>query len=429
MIKCEDVIKTNCISKYYDFVFVMYLAAECGRRNEVLDTSNMIIKDTGALSAEDIAYMHFLRGQGCLYDGSDSTDSVSLDAIPSLYIDTTLFSELEGFLFENTPDAYVWSTNFIRSIWDSTFDWEDTRKYESAFMGKSNGMGKFVTYIAAYMLLNFYLGVYPEKPVHFKFRSLEGATTTRYLLLYGAINNMDVLRGKFFVDFDKDYMNNIGDLDFALLFDEVYHAGRWKQWSWKEKIDIFKKVGFKKGSIAILYTRGKISENNSLGKITAASIVRVDDVRYGENGAVWYFTKFSVNNTIEEKIASYLSLPEDCRELYNDMVEPKMTSMPFTADNLNLGIANYFYKEDFILYPIERGNTVTKRITVNGTTRDMELSEIDAIYWTLCQYGVDFDRDLYKEFYNDGKPLLWDTADGTPPTFNPRRSRRTVKSD
>ena len=72
MIKCEDVIKTNCISKYYDFVFVMYLAAECGRRNEVLDTSNMIIKDDYAC----LPLRYFVEkvlGQKINWNGTDNT--------------------------------------------------------------------------------------------------------------------------------------------------------------------------------------------------------------------------------------------------------------------------------------------------------------------------------------------------------------------
>ena len=49
-----------------------------------------------------------------------------------------------------------------------------------------------------------------------------------------------------------------------------------------------------------------------------------------------------------------------------------------------------------------------KRITVQGKEADVEMNEVDAIYWLLCQYEIDFDRELYKSMYNSSKDLMWD---------------------
>ena len=49
-----------------------------------------------------------------------------------------------------------------------------------------------------------------------------------------------------------------------------------------------------------------------------------------------------------------------------------------------------------------------KRITVQGKEADVEMNEVDAIYWLLCQYEIDFDRELYKHMYNNDEDLLWD---------------------
>ena len=37
------------------------------------------------------------------------------------------------------------------------------------------------------------------------------------------------------------------------------------------------------------------------------------------------------------------------------------------------------------------------------------MSEVDAIYWVLRQFNIDFDSDLYKKMYNHGEDLLWDS--------------------
>ena len=33
---------------------------------------------------------------------------------------------------------------------------------------------------------------------------------------------------------------------------------------------------------------------------------------------------------------------------------------------------------------------------------------VDAVYWLLCQYNVEFDKDMYREMYMGDKPFLWD---------------------
>ena len=67
MIKCENLLGINTIDTYYEFLFCMALAAECGRRHTVLDMSTMRITDKSMLSDDDIAYMHYLRNEGCIY--------------------------------------------------------------------------------------------------------------------------------------------------------------------------------------------------------------------------------------------------------------------------------------------------------------------------------------------------------------------------
>jgi len=36
---------------------------------------------------------------------------------------------------------------------------------------------------------------------------------------------------------------------------------------------------------------------------------------------------------------------------------------------------------------------------------------VEAIYWILNQFGVDFDKEEYKRFYNNGEDLTYDMFD------------------
>ena len=45
MISCNDLLKKNTIDSYYEFLFTMALAAECGRRGTALDMRDISIFD------------------------------------------------------------------------------------------------------------------------------------------------------------------------------------------------------------------------------------------------------------------------------------------------------------------------------------------------------------------------------------------------
>ena len=166
--------------------------------------------------------------------------------------------------------------------------------------------------------------------------------------------------------------------------------------------------------IAILYTRDKVSESNRIGKITDSAVVRIDGVKKTKSGYLLQVTRFNLNRTIEEKEEEYMGIDEEHRELYVDLLKAKMRSSSANYEFIDIGIGDYFYDEDYLLFPIDKNEFITKTITIDGRLANVELSEVESIYWTLCQYEVDFDRELFREFYNNGELLMWDRYDGTP---------------
>ena len=73
-----------------------------------------------------------------------------------------------------------------------------------------------------------------------------------------------------------------------------------------------------------------------------------------------------------------------------------------------MGIENYFYDESQFITLISPTEKVNKLITIDGKQVQKEMSCIDAIYWLLCQYEIDFDREVYKHMYNNDQDLMWD---------------------
>ena len=426
MITCTDLIEKSSLESYYEFLFVMALGAECGRRGEVLDLRGLRIADKGMLSKKDIEYMHYLKGQGFIYDGTDSskTDRGINPQNLKYYFDTSYITDMYDCLFEDIgyngegsydhsasklyeglTDCYAWSSGYANSSYPI--------KYYRA-MVKKGEFGKTLLNLMAHMIVCFYAGDRKVKSVKFILQSLESSTVSNYLDLYACSKTIPVLEK--YVDFvvDENYRSNIGDMDLIIHYNMAKHAGRYRSWSANRKYEAFEELGFTKGQIFVLYTRGRVTDANPAGKITGSSILRLDDVWESKTGMGITVTQFSLNKTIEERLDEYREIDDDYKHMFADMKNPKLSSREMSLSFQDVGVGLYFHNEDKLIMPIEQGGTVTKKVTVNGKEVALEMSEVDAIYWILCQYDVDFDRELYREYYNNGEAMRWDKVDATP---------------
>lgn len=404
MIKCENLLGINTIDTYYEFLFCMALAAECGRRHTVLDMSSMRITDKSMLSDDDIAYMHYLRNEGCIFDGSKHSKETILE-LPRYYFNTEAIAVLGSKLFEEKEDSYYWSTSYA---------YKHYKGFVDDVLNKKK-LGTTILHLTAYMLISIVLGEKPKKPIIFYFKDYEVKTAHIYITLIACINKLSVLKDLVKVEFDKNYIDIMDDLDFKILYDTALHAKRLRKWSCKEKFDAFNLMGFERGSIAVIYERTRISESNPIGVVDRAFIVRIDDYSDDVNSgkAGWKVTKFAVNKTKEELEDDYFGIDEDYRNLFKDLLDPKLGITKSFISFDTLGIGTHFLDEELILMPIEKDEEVSKKVSVNGKQVIMPMNDVDIIYWILNQYNVNFDKDLYKRYYNDGKPLMWDTCDST----------------
>lgn len=421
MLKCEKLLGKNILSAYYEFNFAMALAVECGRRGDKLDMTGIRLFDKDMLSNSDLEYMHYLKDKGYIYDGSNTEGSVDAEELEERrvlkkFFDDRMLTDLGDRLVEDKGDYYFWCTEYAYGTYG---------KYVENEMNKKR-LGNTVLHIAAHMYLRMILGEIPKKEVQFFYKSYETCTISLYQSLLACEKSIPTLNGIIKVVLDENYIDSIGDVDFNLLVSVSIHSGRFKKWSCSEKIDFFEKYGLGVGSICVLYERGRMNESNMVGMIEKASVVRVDDYfnglncdldrvdnRYRKKGkAGWVLTKYNVDKTKEEMLNDYYGIDEEYRGMFTDLLKPTLNSMQSFVSFENIGIGTYFYDEEYILMPIEKDCLNKKLVTIDGKKAVIDMDDVDAIYWILNQFKVDFNKEWFKGYYNGGKELLWDLYNG-----------------
>ena len=147
-----------------------------------------------------------------------------------------------------------------------------------------------------------------------------------------------------------------------------------------------------------------MNPSSPAGRLVNSSIIILDDIIIDYIA----YTRVSLSKTHEELIDDYYDIPEDKRDNFRDILNFNPNIQKCTKKLVDLGIRNYMNDEDFFLDKIDPHAMVSKKITIRGVSEVVELSEVDAIYWLLCQFDVPFNRDLYKDMYSPDKELLWD---------------------
>ena len=146
-------------------------------------------------------------------------------------------------------------------------------------------------------------------------------------------------------------------------------------------------------------------ESNPIGRIIGCNLVRVEEI--GNNYVT--LTDIYLVKTKEELLDDYYDIPEDKRVMFKDLLDFNVNLYLENIPITSLGVKNYISTEETLflnrLDPLE---LVTKKITIDGNTSQVEMTEINAIYWLLCQFEVEFDRDMYKSMYSPEEELLWD---------------------
>ena len=392
MIKFSEILGRGSIENGSEFFLMLCMAADVLVRGSKLDVSDVRV------CAEDLTddlreYYKYLRSVGAFYESdSDVEMSPMSSSDVSLYMDMRLYHSADSILVDEESDCYVWNSSMLE-------------RYRSGYMqlGMISNMGKFVMHLIGYMIISEYIGEKKIKPLRISYSNIYVKNLEYYFHPY-LLGRSWLGSSRYFV-LDVDFAQDGVDIEYQVFCKKSRDAGRHKLLSVKEKIEKMAELGITTGSIVVMYSRGNINASNPSGKITRAIIARIDEV--GED-YIGYLT-IPLNRTKEEIKADYDSMSESGKEIYgSDMLNYEIATRPEISNLYSIGVGDCFYTEDTLMELIDGTAMTEKMITIDGNVSSVEMSEIDAIYWLMCQFEIPFDRELYRKMYGRGKDLLWD---------------------
>ena len=384
----EKIFERSHFKSYSEFYLALAIGSILKDRGYSLDMDGMLV-DSSVIPEDMVKYYKKL-----LFDGAISLSMYekgnTVPDIANTDIDTTYFSSLN--MLYQSEDGLHWTIDYAN---------ENYGEYRRKFLDLLS-LGNTLVHLVAYHLVNHILdGDSRKLTIHLD--SQKAKSTFIYVNIYSCLQTIGWIRD--YVDLDVDFGDYNVDLDYSIHCNNGKVAGRYKLWSVREKLDLLKKYGMVEGAILVLWERDGMCENNMYGKVKGTKLFRLDEVGDDFIGV----TFISVNKTKEEVRQDYFDIDESVRYLFVDTLDKKPYQESTELDICGVGIDNYFLDEDKFITLLDDSEEVYKLVTINGKTANVKMSGVDAIYWLLCQYGVEFDKDMYKSMYYQGsKEPLWD---------------------
>lgn len=392
-VKCEDVLGRDTFKSYSEFLLMLCIGQEYNRIGYTFDVSNMVVPPN-LLGKPQVDFYKWLVYRNLIYAGSTLEKPPEKES--EYYLDNEAISYGEGRLFEEKDDCYMWSNAFAKS--------QNYGKYKLTLYSVGD-MNSILLHFAAHMLVSIWEKRVPKKKIVFYIDGLMGKATNTYVNLISCKKTL-----KWFdemVDVQTDYSLKSADVEFSLFISNGVMAKRNKEWTVLEKLKLMELEGIKDGSICIMYERTGLAETNRVGRIVNSSIIRINKI--DTKKMKLYITIIPLYRTKEEVRMDYAEIPEELQGMFSDMLEFNVKLFDKTLDLYTLGISNYLTDEEIFIECIDEYGDVDKYITVGKRILNTRLSQRDAIYWLLCQYDIEFDRELYKSMYLLEDSFLWDT--------------------
>lgn len=391
-ISAEDIFGKTDFKTYSEFNLALALAKACSLYGKVFDMSMMTI-DKSILP--DSAFKQFkeLISEGCICVDEGEVDGEEKEIAPNK--DVGYFRNI--LLYNVISDKAEWSFEWANANYGS--DLYTFMVYEK--------MGYSIMNVVATFLIRKYLGIEDSQKLFIKISHNMSKNVFTYINIYSCRASMKWFAS--LIDLEvSDSSKNPVDLDYMVFCNNSYMSHKYKYYTDAEKVEILKKLGIEVGSILVLWERKGMCENSIFGRIKSASIVRLDEIGDTFLG----FAGVALNKTKEEVRKEYYDIPSEKRYLFSDILTKEPVANAYTKSYMYVGIDEYFKDEEYILTKLDQSEKVVKLVTIDGNEKSVEMRGVDAIYWLLRQYNIEFDVDLYREMYCNGEELLWDLYHG-----------------
>lgn len=394
VLDCSEFLGRNEFKSYSEFVFMMCCAKEVKRLGGIMDFSNMKIDKI-------VGDKHIAMFKWMIYRGDILVVGLKPTSEPNVsdeYVfNMDLISKYDGHFFDDRGGEWYWDYNWYvnQKCWGS--DLVGVTAYSQ--------LGTILLHITAHLFVGMKFGYIKEQPVRFCFTKFLVKSTNIYINLLSLNQTLDWFSSS--VNFDIDFDDASVDIDLSLYINNCMQCGRFAKWGIKDKKKQLKELGVVVGGIFILYERKGVVKSNIVGRIVNASIVKILEIRPSEI-IVQVIPVFRTKEEIEN---DYYSISENERFKFDDLLEFKISCTRRTISLYSLAIGWYIYDEELFLLPIDEYGEEEKYISVDGERGTISMSQRDAIYYLLCQFNIDFDKDLYKSYYPLESGYTWDNYD------------------
>ena len=178
----------------------------------------------------------------------------------------------------------------------------------------------------------------------------------------------------------------------------------------KEKQAEFKKLGFYEGDVVFLYTRDKCQVLNRVKLVTSCNFAIVKEVN--KMGIV--FDVFFTRNTRFGEALKFQSFPAELKNLYFSDSYMNCRHSTKAIPWEDLGVEYVLFDEEYFISSIEKNDVLEIQDSYNLTEVSLTLDCVNAIYWLLKDYDIEFDDEAYRKKYFKGAKPMWDMfKDGT----------------
>lgn len=372
-----------------EYLMSIALAMEGARRGVLVDFTGM--KTRCPLSSNVYAgYKNYLIENNLVLGATVLEDN----AYPYDHEDLSFLDKPN--LFEDNGEYLYWNTEYAKDVLGSDY-YRKTTALELEYLYIQLTAKHWLDYLLGIESRCLYLGLD-------KYQSQNASTYLDIESLRHSLKGFDQV-----VSITLDEGCRI-DLKLSLFQYDAHYLGFNREYTLEEKLSQMAQYGFEEGMVLILFERKGINTSNSLGNIDTARLVRVDEIVEGK----LYLSMLRATRTYEETAKDFEMIPENNRHLYLDLLDYSDSIYDSTVVELReCGVGNHFFRERYLIDSISTVDKVKKLVFNGRDIVELELSEAEAIYYTLMQNNANIDAQKYRDYYFGGAKGYYDEVDNS----------------
>lgn len=385
-ISLDGVILDNVLksSRFWDYLRV---SSSNGWVTDLgLSQSGLEISIQNPVSLETVKNIHITEDE-VKFNKSDSRKREE-----DLMYKWTTPQDVQVFFTSKSDDTWIWT------IKGNSFEEEMVNSKSLNSLLPSQSFVSLTAYIA---VKRFNTGV-PNKFV-IKFDSVilcrNKLTTSDILLL---ANETDALDGWFFL-----YLEASEQVKLQTGYEAWWYKGYEKgflrrEYSTQEKLSYLNKLGIKVGDVVCLYERRVSQKSNSIKSIENFHMAIVE----GFDSECLDLRVIHTKKTKHGWDKWFDNLTMAVKQMYCGSSSYKdFRSSVKGYEWRNLGLEYLMSSEQFFITPLQNNDSLVLDVTDGVRQETYNFSDVDAIYWILKDYNINFNEEHFlSQYYNGTEP-------------------------